>query len=154
MVACEILDWVWYDIVDLIDDDISIKFDRSKRRFKAMITENQQLLLRKLYIKARQKQINFFVHKDLLVLGSGIHQFRTKLNNITKLSDIPWKRFQIFQSVLITGTNGKTTTTRLTEFICRKAKLVSGYCSTDWVMVNNKLVAEGDLSDQLDINMF
>ena len=26
MVACEILDWVWYDIVDLIDEDIPIKF--------------------------------------------------------------------------------------------------------------------------------
>lgn len=146
MVACEILDWVWYDIVDLIDDDISIKFERSKRRFKAMINENQQLLLRKVYAKARQKQINFFVHKDLLILGSGIHQFRSKLNNITKLSDIPWKKIADIPSVLITGTNGKTTTTRLTEFICRKAKLVSGYCSTDWVMVNNKLVAEGDLS--------
>ncbi|MBX9597652.1 MAG: hypothetical protein K2X04_03640 [Burkholderiales bacterium] len=146
MVACEILDWVWYDIVDLIDDDIPIKFERSKRRFKTMIRENQQLLLRKVYTTARQKQVNFFVHKDLLILGSGIHQFRSKLNNITKLADIPWGKIADIPSVLITGTNGKTTTTRLTEFICRKAKLVSGYCSTDWVMVNNKLVAEGDLS--------
>lgn len=146
MVACDILDWVWYDIVDLLDKDLAIDIERSQRRFKAKIKESQQLLLRKIYAKANEKKLNFLVHDDLLILGSGVTQFRSKLNLINKISDIPWRRIANIPCVLITGTNGKTTTTRLTEFICRRAKLKSGYCSSDWVMVNGKQVIDGDLS--------
>lgn len=146
MVACEILDWVWADITDLFDLEREVNLKRSIRRFKKIIAENQKLILRKIYNKAQEKKVNFFVNKDTVVLGSGIYQFKAKLNKILKLSDIPWKKIKNIPSVLITGTNGKTTTTRLTEFICRKSGLVSGYCSTDWVMINGKLVSEGDLS--------
>ncbi len=146
MVACEILDWVWADITDLIDLDQPIDLEHSRRKFAKLIRENQQILLRKIYIKALEKKVNFFVHNDTLVVGSGIKQFKTKLSKILKVSDIPWKKVADIPMVLITGTNGKTTTTRLTEFICRRSGLKSGYCSTDWVMINGKLVTEGDLS--------
>lgn len=146
MVACEILDWVWEDIVDLTDREIPVNFARSVKRFKKIIKENQKVILRKIYAKAQTLKLNFFIYKDLLVLGSGKRQFRAPLNQITKLGDIPWKKIANIPTVLITGTNGKTTTTRLTEFICRKAGLFSGYCSTDWVMVNGKSFGEGDLS--------
>lgn len=146
MVACEMLDWVWADITDLFDLEREVNLKRSVRRFKKIIAENQKLILRKIYNKALEKKVNFFVNKDTVVLGSGVYQFKAKLNKVLKLSDIPWKKIKNIPSVLITGTNGKTTTTRLTEFICRKSGLVSGYCSTDWVMINGKLVSEGDLS--------
>ena len=146
MVACEILDWVWADITDLFDLERPVNLQRSVRRFKKIIAENQKLILRKIYNKAIEQKVNFFVNKDVIVLGSGVYQFKAKLNKILKLGDIPWKKIKDIPMVLITGTNGKTTTTRLTEFICRKSGLKSGYCSTDWVMINGKLVSEGDLS--------
>ncbi len=46
----------------------------------------------------------------------------------------------------ITGTNGKTTTVRLTDFICRFAGKLTGYTSTDWVKVNNELIDAVDYS--------
>lgn len=146
MVACEILDWVWDDVVDFWDLQQDINLKRAVTKFKKMIKENQQILLRKIYQKALLKKVNFSIHKDILVLGSGVKQFSCPLNQITKIGDIPWAKIGNIPTVLITGTNGKTTTTRLTEFICRRAKLKSGYCSTDWVMVNGRLVTEGDLS--------
>ena len=146
MVACEILDWVWYDVVDWFDKQLPVNLARSKRRFVRMIKEHQHLLLRKIYQRASKQKLNFFVDKDSLILGSGVTQFRVTLSSVTKISDIPWRKIANVPCVLITGTNGKTTTTRLTEFICRRAKLKSGYCSSDWVMVNGKRVVEGDLS--------
>lgn len=146
MVACDLLDWVWLEIVDFIEQDLPIRTKECIGDFTSMIEDNQQIILRKIYDKAHQHQVNFFINKDIIVLGSGIGQFRTKVNKITKLKDIPWKKIHNIPTALITGTNGKTTTTRLTEFICRKAKLKSAYCSTDWVMVNGRKVVEGDLS--------
>ena len=56
MVACEILDWVWADITDLIDLDQPIDLEHSRRKFAKLIRENQQILLRKIYIKALEKK--------------------------------------------------------------------------------------------------
>lgn len=146
MTACEILDWVWLEIVDFLDQNLQIRTKKGINIFSQMIEENQRIILRKIYNKAQEKKVNFFIHQDWIVLGSGVNQFRIKQNKITKLSDIPWKKVSNVPTILITGTNGKTTTTRLTEFICRKSGLKSGYCSTDWVIVNGRKVAEGDLS--------
>lgn len=146
MVACDMLDWLWLEIVDFFDNDLPIRRQKAVKIFTQMIEENQQLILRKIYTKAQNLKLNFSIYKDIIILGSGVRQFRIKQNQVTKLTDIPWKKIANVPSILVTGTNGKTTTTRLTEFICRKAKLKSGYCSTDWVMINGRLVEEGDLS--------
>lgn len=146
MVACEILDWVWLEVVDNLDKELPIRYEKATESFTNMIEENQQILLRKIYNKAQSHKLNFFIHNDHIILGSGVKQFRVKQNKVTKMSDIPWKKIGNIATILITGTNGKTTTTRLTEFICRRAKMKSGYCSTDWVIVNGRMVKEGDLS--------
>lgn len=46
--------------------------------------------------------------------------------------------------IAITGTNGKTTTTRLTAHIAQQNGFNTGYTTTDGIYVNNKLVMEGD----------
>ncbi|AWH86580.1 cyanophycin synthetase [Flavobacterium album] len=44
----------------------------------------------------------------------------------------------------ITGTNGKTTTTRLTAHITQSCGLKTGFTTTDGIYINKKLVMEGD----------
>ncbi len=46
----------------------------------------------------------------------------------------------------VTGTNGKTTTTRLIAHICMTAGLRTGWSSTDGVLVQGELVEDGDYS--------
>jgi cyanophycin synthetase len=46
----------------------------------------------------------------------------------------------------VTGTNGKTTTTRLVAHICITAGLRTGWSSTDGVLVQGEVVEEGDYS--------
>jgi cyanophycin synthetase len=48
--------------------------------------------------------------------------------------------------VAVTGTNGKTTTTRLVAHMSRRAGNVTGWSSTDGVFVDGELVEEGDWS--------
>lgn len=51
--------------------------------------------------------------------------------------------------VAITGTNGKTTTTRLIAHIASLAKLRTGYTSTDGIYINNYLMEMGDCAGPL-----
>ncbi|MGF1513815.1 MAG: cyanophycin synthetase [Elainellaceae cyanobacterium] len=46
--------------------------------------------------------------------------------------------------IAITGTNGKTTTTRLTAHIFKQTKKVVGYTTTDGIYVNDCLLEKGD----------
>src|SRR6185437_5271625 len=59
---------------------------------------------------------------------------------------IPWDNIKEIPAVLVTGTNGKTTTVRLTRFICKTANKIVGYCSSDWIMIGDEIIEKGDLS--------
>ena len=48
--------------------------------------------------------------------------------------------------IAITGTNGKTTTTRLVTHIVKSAGFFTGFTSTDGVYINDELVLKGDCS--------
>ncbi|HEV7331461.1 MAG TPA: cyanophycin synthetase [Flavisolibacter sp.] len=48
--------------------------------------------------------------------------------------------------IAITGTNGKTTTTRLMAHIVKTAGFVTGFTSTDGIYINNELVLKADCS--------
>ncbi|MGE0737274.1 MAG: Mur ligase family protein [Alphaproteobacteria bacterium] len=49
-------------------------------------------------------------------------------------------------TALVTGSNGKTTTTRMLDQILRAAGHVVGAATTDGVTINGRIVAEGDLA--------
>jgi cyanophycin synthetase len=63
---------------------------------------------------------------------------------LPSIDDIDWSRFRRRPLALITGTNGKTTTTRLLARILRKRGLSVGNTSTDGLCVNERLVEAGD----------
>lgn len=48
--------------------------------------------------------------------------------------------------IAVTGTNGKTTITRLTAFIAKTAGYHTGFTTTDGIYINETLVAEGDMT--------
>jgi cyanophycin synthetase len=48
--------------------------------------------------------------------------------------------------VAVTGTNGKTTTTRLIAHVAQQSGCVTGFTTTDGIYINNELVFKGDCS--------
>lgn len=51
--------------------------------------------------------------------------------------------------IAVTGTNGKTTTTRLTAHICKSAGKKVGYTTSDGVYIQNQLLMKGDCTGPL-----
>ncbi len=51
--------------------------------------------------------------------------------------------------IAITGTNGKTTTTRLTAHICRAAGRKVGYTTSDGIYIQNQMLMKGDCTGPL-----
>ncbi|HEX8355901.1 MAG TPA: cyanophycin synthetase, partial [Segetibacter sp.] len=58
----------------------------------------------------------------------------------------PEKTSATIPVIAVTGTNGKTTTTRLIAHICRQQNLVTGYTTTEGIYIQNEQLVEGDCS--------
>src|SRR5262249_46809310 len=55
--------------------------------------------------------------------------------------------------IAVTGTNGKTTTTRLTAHLFRQTGKTVGFTTTDGVYLQDRLVMEGDMTGPFSANI-
>lgn len=90
---------------------------------------------------ARAAGRNTAFDDEVLILGGGAGArcvARGTAGALADSHDIPL--------ALVTGSNGKTTTTRLVAAMLRAAGLVPGLCGTDGVVVDGETLAAGDYS--------
>ncbi len=77
--------------------------------------------------------------------GSGSHFWRTG-QPLPLAGAVPWGALHDIPTVLVTGSNGKTTTVRLLAAICDEAGLAAGFNCTDGVFIAGEQVQRGDYS--------
>jgi len=94
---------------------------------------------------AGTRGVPYLLDDDELTLGMG----RTAMSwpregELPPPSEVAWSALGSIPVALITGTNGKTTSTRLVARIARAAGLRAGSTSTDGIAIDGKLVESGD----------
>lgn len=143
--GCKILG-ITLDMVTAVFDGLELPdFNEEVSYLEYVLSRERYITVRNIYKEARERSLNVFIDEGTISIGSGKGAFIAKLDEIG-FGDVPWDKIYEVPSVMVTGTNGKTTTVRLTSFINKHAGKVVGYCSTDWVMVDGQIVSEGDLS--------
>lgn len=112
-------------------------------KFLTAMQAEQNPYLRAWIAHADAHGVPWLLDEEQLSLGMGTHsrswplsEVQETLPDLTGLGKIP--------HVLITGTNGKTTTARMVARILRAHGLLAGNTSTDGLMVDGKLVTPGD----------
>ena len=83
---------------------------------------------------------------EMLTIGSGAGSRSWPLGNVPALRDIPWHAVRDVPIALVTGSNGKTTTTRLVAAMWRAAGVTPGWCCSDGVQVGDAHLEAGDFS--------
>lgn len=145
MPACDVIDFAWLSAREGFETGQFKSIEEAKKELIPAIDEDKNLTYRKLYELAKSKGFNAFRDKNKAFIGSGTGCYEFDLTK-DSIDDIPWQDIYDIPAVIVTGTNGKTTTVRLTDYICQVANKVTGYTSTDWVKVNDELIDEGDYS--------
>jgi cyanophycin synthetase len=80
----------------------------------------------------------------VLQFGYGASGARLHVSELEAGAPVPWERVRRVPIVAITGTNGKTTSTRLLARIARGAGLPAGNTSSDGVVIGDMWVLGGD----------
>ncbi len=146
LASCDVIDYTWQAACYELSNHKVLALDESqKANLLDAIQEEQNLAYRILYANAKSHGLNIFREKDHAYVGSGIGRYKLSLLTDDYLS-LPWQEIYDIPQVIVTGTNGKTTTVRLTNFICQHAGKISGYASTDWVAINGEILDRGDYS--------
>jgi cyanophycin synthetase len=113
-------------------------------KYKAIYKEEERRDIRKLQDEALARNTPFLWDDDFLSLGYGKHSATWALDQLP--SDPDWKSYKSMPLAIITGTNGKSTTTRLCSQILKKANLTVGFSSTDGIWAGEKCLDSGDYS--------
>ncbi len=95
---------------------------------------------------AGARRLEVLVDEDLLTIGHGSASLSWETGHLPQPATVDWQALRNLPVGLITGTNGKTTTTRLAMAMAQAAGKVAGLTSTDMVRVGEAIIDRGDYS--------
>ncbi len=93
---------------------------------------------------AEEYQVPFVWDDDFVSLGLGRTSQTWPTDALPSTDEVDWSSFKRIPFAYVTGTNGKTTTTRMAMSILRAAKISHAGTSSDGVVVNGEDVEKGD----------
>lgn len=100
-----------------------------------------------LQAKAKQQNVPFLWDDDFVSLGYGMSASVWPVDQIPTTDDIiNWPQYRAIPLAFVTGTNGKSTTTRLASQILRGSGLTVGFSSTDGIWAGEECLDHGDYS--------
>lgn len=92
--------------------------------------------------EAETRGIDRLLDDDMVTFGHGKSSATWAIDSLPVAPD--WHGVHDLPLALVTGTNGKTTTTRLIAAMAAEAGLVSGLSSTEFVKVGDQILEQGD----------
>jgi UDP-N-acetylmuramyl tripeptide synthase len=111
---------------------------------RAAAERNEALAL--LRAAAARRGLPLFEDDDEVSIGAGAGSRCWPRAALPAADAVPWNALHDIPTVLVTGSNGKTTTVRLLAAIAAASGAVAGYSSTEGVFVAGRGVALGDYS--------
>ena len=119
-------------------------FDEAVQRIRALIAEEKNPAILDIAQQAIDHEVAFLWDDDDISVGYGKGSISWPVDKLPH--NIEWSKVHNIPVVLVTGTNGKTTTVRLSSHILKASGQSVGLTSTDWVGVNNEIIERGDFS--------
>ena len=148
----EINEWAWLKTAaceqehyspampSLIDDEAAL----ATLKKVALAEQNPHLL--QLLTAANEKKLPTFNDDEFFSIGEGQGSQTWLMEALPDINSIDWQKSWRIPTALITGSNGKTTTTRLVAAMCREQGWHTGHNCTDGLFLDGVCYEEGDYS--------
>lgn len=121
-------------------------FDQMVADVKAVMAKEANPRLIELITAAEAHGVDILCDDDEISIGHGTGSQVWPVDALPAPGDVDWSSLHNIPVAFITGTNGKTTTTRLLEAIARASGKVAGLTSTEFVRVGDDILDRGDYS--------
>lgn len=95
---------------------------------------------------AAARGLTFLLDDEVVSVGGGSGCLSWPIAAVPAPETIDWSRVYEVPVVLVTGSNGKTTTVRLLAAVLARTGRTVGYCCSDTVTIGSEVVERGDWS--------
>ena len=144
--ATDLIDVAWDAAIAAANEQPMPDFAAAADGLRAAIAAERNPRLVVLAAAAREHGVTFLHGEDQVSLGLGTGVRVWPEDALPAPETVDWEQIHEIPVGLVTGTNGKSTTVRLTAAIGAAAGRTVGLCSSDWVRVGDDVIDEGDYS--------
>lgn len=121
-------------------------FEAARARLERELERESNPALLTLQVAAGERGVPFLWDDDHVSVGLGVGSRTWPTSDIPSPADVPWTDLHRIPVLMVTGTNGKSTTVRLLAAMVAADGKTPGMSSTDWVRVGDDVVDTGDYS--------
>jgi UDP-N-acetylmuramyl tripeptide synthase len=156
LTATDVNEWAWADTVvalgldagppELSPDATPRSFDEAVVHLGTLARLASRPALLALQQAAATHGVPFRWDDATVWLGSGRHTQAWPREALPAPNMVTWGERRAIPTALVTGSNGKTTTTRLIAAMLRAQGFATGHCCTDGVVIGTETVEAGDYS--------
>lgn len=149
--ATEINEWAWAEAERRVGGKAGADAAQHEARLRARVAKEHSPALLKLCDAAAAKGLTFASDHKATSVGSGRGSiFWQAPDSHTPAAPDPekvdWRKASDVPIVLVTGSNGKTTTVRLMASVVKAWKKTPGISSTDNIVIGDEVIDAGDWS--------
>ena len=145
--ATEVNEWALDAAVEDLNDAAPAEdLSDAAVRLRSVIADETNPALLALRDAAAQRGVMFLSDDDEASVGMGAGSRTWPVDALPAPAQVPWHEIHDIPLVMITGTNGKTTTVRLLAAMVRASGRVPGFSCTDGVFAGDELAEDGDFS--------
>jgi UDP-N-acetylmuramyl tripeptide synthase len=146
--ATEVNEWAWESAASSLGEtgfDLAQDLGADAAAiFAARVATEQRPELEALRIAAVAHDVLWIEDDATISLGAGEGSRCYPRAELPAPSEVPWAQVHDVPTVLVTGSNGKTTTSRLVAAMTTAAGFVAGLCCTEGVFIGGDVFLRGD----------
>ncbi len=140
-------EWCWDAAIARFDGDRFESLPEAGERYNRRVERRLNLPYRRLYNAAMRRKVQLQLGDGDISLGEGERCQTWNTDEVPAPSELDWARYRHWvPTAIVTGTNGKTTTTRMLVRILEAAGHTPGFCSTDLVQIGDEVLGRDDYS--------
>jgi UDP-N-acetylmuramyl tripeptide synthase len=143
---CELNELAWASAVAACGEGEPPDPDEEIPRLNILFDEERNPPLLALQRAAAEHGVPFLWDDDEVSLGYGKTTLIWQPDALPAIEEVDWDSFESIPLALVTGTNGKSTTVRMTAAIMTAAGFNAGLTSTDFIRVGERVIDTGDYS--------
>lgn len=144
--ATDVNEWAWEATAAELASKSIPSVDQAAEHLRRAIAKERNPALLAMKDAAARHDVALLWDDDHVSIGMGSGSLMWEARAVPDPDSIDWSSVHDVPVVLVTGSNGKTTTVRLLDAIVRGAGKVVGFTSTDGIYVDHELVDPGDWS--------
>lgn len=145
--ACEVNEWAWQAAEAALSGSEATPLtplEEAAGPLRALVEAERSPRLMALRAAAAERSVTLLSDDEVVSVGLGSGGLSWPVDEVPDPAAVDWERVHDIPVVLITGTNGKTTTARLLAHMVTASGAVAGNTSSDGVQVGGEIVLPGD----------